>query len=367
VSTPSPIDVLVQRILSNEAPVTLRAAAARGALPIPRAILARLFLHLRNDPQDEVRTDAEQSLAALGGETLREVLSDPACPKEVMEHFAPAAARNEALAEVVAFHPSAPERALAVLASEGTASVIDLVLTNQERLLAFPSLIDRLSSNPALRTDQRGKILDLLATFFKDGAGGLGRGGDADAAADETIDAEQAARWLDVDPGELFAASEIEGGEEFAQAADPVIRSVYSKILTLTAAQKAMLAMRGGREERLILVRDTNKVVALSVLKNARLTEQEVEGVAAMRNVSDEVLRAIGSHREWCKSYTVMRLLVSNPRTPPSVSTNFIPHLSNRDLKQIAMDKNVPEIIRRNAKRTFDLRTQKTTRPPGKK
>jgi hypothetical protein len=170
-----------------------------------------------------------------------------------------------------------------------------------------------------------------------------------------------------VDPGELFAASEIEGGEEFAQAADPVIRSVYSKILTLTAAQKAMLAMRGGREERLILVRDTNKVVALSVLKNARLTEQEVEGVAAMRNVSDEVLRAIGSHREWCKSYTVMRLLVSNPRTPPSVSTNFIPHLSNRDLKQIAMDKNVPEIIRRNAKRTFDLRTQKTTRPPGKK
>jgi hypothetical protein len=32
--------------------------------------------------------------------------------------------------------------------------------------------------------------------------------------------------------------------------------------------------------------------------------------------------------------------------------------LNNKDLKQVAGDRNVPEIIRKMAKRTFDLRTQ---------
>jgi hypothetical protein len=118
--------------------------------------------------------------------------------------------------------------------------------------------------------------------------------------------------------------------------------------------------MKGGREERIILVRDTNKVVSLSVLKNPRITEGEVEAIAATRNVSDEILRQIGVSREWSKNYTVSLNLVRNPRTPPSISTNFIARLNNKDLKNLGGDRNVPEIIRRMAKRTFELRTQKS-------
>jgi hypothetical protein len=358
-SAPAPTDALVRKVLDGSAPLTLRAAAARGALPVARAVLARLFLHLRKDPDESVRREAEKNLASLPAGAIREILSDPACDGEVLRHFAPTAARNEALAEIVAFHPAVPDDALAVLAAEGNSSVIDLVLTNQTRLLGSPGLLDRLTVNPALRPDQRGRILDLLAHFFKDQ-----ETADADAASTagptviDEVDAAQVARLLQVDVGELFAASEILDGEEFEKAADPVVRSVYYKILTLMTGQKAMLAMKGGREERSILIRDTNKVVALSVLKNPRLTEQEVERIAAMRNVSDEVLRAVGSGREWSKNYTVVSTLVRNPRTPPGISTNFVPRLTNRDLKGLLADKNVPEIIRRNAKRTFELRNQ---------
>ena len=147
--------------------------------------------------------------------------------------------------------------------------------------------------------------------------------------------------------------------EEFAESPDLLIRSAYKKILTLNTAQKAILAMKGGREERIILVRDTNKVVSLSVLKNARITEGEIEAIAAMRNVSDEILRSIGVSREWSKLYIVTANLVRNPRTPPSISTNFVNRLNNKDLRVLAGDRNVPEIIRRMAKRIFDLRTQK--------
>jgi hypothetical protein len=118
--------------------------------------------------------------------------------------------------------------------------------------------------------------------------------------------------------------------------------------------------MKGGREERAILIRDTNRIVALSVLKNGRITDGEVEHIAALRNVSQDVLRAIGSNREWAKNYTVVATLVRNPRTPPGISTNFISRLQNHDLKQLAKDKNVAELIRRMAKKTIDTRLQRT-------
>ena len=92
--------------------------------------------------------------------------------------------------------------------------------------------------------------------------------------------------------------------------------------------------MKGGREERLILVRDTNKVVALSVLKNARLTEGEVEAIASMRNVSDEILRNVGINREWSKIYTSWRPTSFGTRARRRRSRRISSRaLNNKDLK----------------------------------
>jgi len=358
-SEASPAQLIVERILGGNAPLTMRSAAARGALPLPRGVLARLHLHLLNDPEEQIRRDAGASLSGLSGNELREVLSDPGCAPEVLGHFAAQALKDEGMAEAVVFHAAAPDDALFVMASRGNATIIDLVLTNQQRLLKTPRLLDTLTVNPSLRPDQRGRILDLLDRFVNAVAG------TQTAAQDptdlEVDDIEAAARILEVDVGELFASSEILDGEEFEIAEDPEIRSAYRRILTLNTAQKAMLAMRGGREERMILVRDSNKVVALCVLRNPRINDQEIEGMARMRNVCDEVLRTIGTHREWIKNYSVASSLVHNPKTPPGISTNFVPRLNNFDLKNLLRDKNVPEIIRKMAKRTYDMRTQRVT------
>ena len=363
-SAPPGVEALARRILDGDAPLPVRSAAARGALPLPRAVLAHLFVHLLHDPEEAIRADAGSSLSRLSDHEIREVLADPDCPSEVLTHFAPRAARDETLAEPLVFHPAVPEPALTVLAAQGSAGVIDLVLTNEERLLTWPGLLDRLTVNPALKPHQRGRILDLLDRVSRVGSGESG--GEPIEFPDNPA-MEEAARLLQVDVGDLVAASEILDGHEFERAEDPVIRSVYRKILTLNTAQKAILAMKGGREERMILVRDTNKVVALSTLKNPRLGEQEVEGIAGMRNVSEEVLRAVGTNREWTKNYGVVSQLVRNPRTPPGISTNFVSRLVTKDLKILAGDKNVPEIIRRMARNTWMLRTQKPPARPGRK
>ena len=96
------------------------------------------------------------------------------------------------------------------------------------------------------------------------------------------------------------------------------------------------------------------------MLKNPRITDGEIERIAHLRNVTEEVLRQIGTRRDWIKIYSVIHALVGNPKTPQGVAMNFIPRLNNKDLKDLQRNRDIPELIRRSAKRTLDTRTQRT-------
>ena len=125
----------------------------------------------------------------------------------------------------------------------------------------------------------------------------------------------------------------------------------------MTVAEKIQAALKGNSEERAILIRDPSRLVAATVLKSPKLSEQEIESFAKLRSVNDEVLRIIGNHRDWTKAYPVALALTRNPRTPTGVSLTMLNRLVNKDLKNLGTDKNIPEVIRRSAKRIFELRT----------
>jgi hypothetical protein len=116
--------------------------------------------------------------------------------------------------------------------------------------------------------------------------------------------------------------------------------------------------MKGGAEERTILIRDTARVVSMAVLKNPRLSENEVSKYAGMRSLHEDILRAIAKNGEWTKKYSVALSLVRNPKTPSGLSVQFLARLGTRDLRNISGDKNVPELVRRNARILFLARTQ---------
>ena len=65
-----------------------------------------------------------------------------------------------------------------------------------------------------------------------------------------------------------------------------------------------------------------------------------------MASMSEEVLRVIAQNRSWTKNYNVILGLTKNPKTPLAMSLNFMPRLSNRDLQQLSVDRNVPEPLR---------------------
>src|SRR5262249_39699793 len=109
-------------------------------------------------------------------------------------------------------------------------------------------------------------------------------------------------------------------------------------------------------EMRSILVRSTNVEISRSVMKNPKLTDNEIEGFAAMRNVSEEILRQIGTSRNWIKSYTVVQNLIKNPKTPPAISQRLMFRLQARGLALLACERGVGEAVRRGAKRLLEQR-----------
>jgi hypothetical protein len=128
-------------------------------------------------------------------------------------------------------------------------------------------------------------------------------------------------------------------------------QSTLQKIAALNPAQRLALAMKGTREERAVLIRDPNKIVAVAVLSSPKISESEVSGIAKMANVSEEILRIIGNTRAWMKSYTVTSALVKNPKTPIAVSMNLLQRLNEKDLKLLTTDRNIPDVVRTAARK----------------
>ena len=136
--------------------------------------------------------------------------------------------------------------------------------------------------------------------------------------------------------------------------------------MKLNVAERLSLSMKGTAEDRSILIRDTAKMVALQVLRCPKVTEQEVRNFAGSRAVTEDVLRKIGSRRAWTKKYTIAFALVRNPKTPPGIAIPFLARLGTRDLKVVAGDKNIAELLRRQARNLFQVRTQPPKKLGGK-
>lgn len=192
---------------------------------------------------------------------------------------------------------------------------------------------------------------------------------DAKAVAETTSEAEGeplspeqqallAAAAEETEPFQLVEASEEEQAAlaPSPAAGVPTSENLLARIAKMSVAERTRRALLGNRDERLLLVRDSNKVVQRGVMNSPRLTESDVELIAAMRNVSDEVLRMIGKSRRWRQSMAIIRTLVKNPRTPIEIGLDLVKHLFPNDLRQLAANKNVNEMLRRTANKLMQQR-----------
>lgn len=166
-------------------------------------------------------------------------------------------------------------------------------------------------------------------------------------AVGEGTDAEEGESSLPESAGAAGAGGE-RGGEGGAAPARPEGSriGVSQRLALMDVGQRVKVAMLGTREERNVLIRDSNRVVAAAVLSSPKLTDSEVETIARMASVSDEVPAIVGTSRAWTKNYNVISALTRNPKTPIAISLSLLSRLSSRDVKMLSTDRNVPEPLR---------------------
>jgi voltage-gated potassium channel Kch len=348
-SEPRISNPLVDQFRRGGVPRDLRLMAAGGTLPLKPADLVELLFILTRDAEAEVRDSASASLMATPPDVFLAIAKDRQTPAEVLG-WALAHRIERETREAVLQNTSTSDAVIESLAPSLSAELAELVVINQVRLLRRLSLLEALEANPHLNNDQRRRLRELRETFH------IGEAAQAPPPPEPTPqpapEAEPEAP-LEAPPEERIA-SEDEAITRYLtddERGETQKVSAVQRIYRLNTADKLVLALKGTREERAILIRDPNRIVALGVLGSPRLTEPEVEAIAGMRNVSDEILRIVGRNKEWTKRYGVISNLVKNPRTPVAISLGMVARLNPKDIRALAVDRNAPEVVRRQAQR----------------
>jgi hypothetical protein len=126
--------------------------------------------------------------------------------------------------------------------------------------------------------------------------------------------------------------------------------NVQQIILKMSPSQKIKLALTGAKDARGLLIRESSKIIALSVLDNPRITIGEVEFFCKSTNLSEDVIRKIGANAEWTRKNTIISALVSNPKTPVGISLPFVNRVTDRELGVLERSRNIPEAVRTAAR-----------------
>ena len=391
---------VVQAIISGKAPQPARLAAARGMLPLPQNDLLEVLVALTSSDDAQIATAAAETLKGETPEDLLIAASGQDTAPAVLGYLATQPDANPKVYEATILNIRTPDQALAKLAATTPhSSLLELITINQQRLVRCPEIIDAILANPACGSEAERRARETRQEFFEKERGARqiadelrARGETAAAEFFETADLTTAAGELSLDDAWLIAqhievsdadlddawlpAERYEEliSESPAEAAANVQRvlenerlekgevkaervSLIRRIMFMNTKDRMKLAMKGDREARSILIRDSNKVVCSAVVNNPRITEQEIENVAAMRTVSDEVLRLIAMNRTWARSYPIIHNLARNPRTPIPTVMNILNRIRTKDLLNLTQNRNVSEAVRRQAYRLGQART----------
>lgn len=127
--------------------------------------------------------------------------------------------------------------------------------------------------------------------------------------------------------------------------------SKYKTAQLMGIGEKIKMALSGDKEWRAILVKDSNKLVSGSVIKNPRISEAEVLTLIKAGIQNDEIMRLICANKEWIKNYQIRKALVENNRTPVQNAMRYLGTMTEKDLASFAKSKNISSVISTMAKR----------------
>jgi hypothetical protein len=113
-------------------------------------------------------------------------------------------------------------------------------------------------------------------------------------------------------------------------------QNTWDRIRSLPQMQKLLLAVKAERSERALLLQDNDPRVLLSLLRNPRLTVDEVARMAKSSFLNFQIADVIMKTSQWSANLDVRLALIHNPKTPQALALRILPTLPETDIRSIA-------------------------------
>jgi len=347
-----------------KAPVPLRGMAAKGLVPLGPSDMCHCLAMLANDADAGVAANARKTAATLPDKILSVGLRDEDLSPRVLHFFAEMLEGKDQPLEYVVLNNAAHDRTVALIVAKTTsARIIDIVAGNQLRLLRDESVLRSLLSNPAASKS----VVDTTCDFAVRSGVMLD---DVPAMAEAYVrihgappSPKVAAEKQELSAEAVIAEFGLQQTEAPAEAApapegEPPVEeeklNLTQRVAKMSVSEKIKLATLGNKEARTILMRDSNKLVAIAVANSPRITDGEILVMANSKTCQDDVLRMIYQSREWTRQYSIRMALVRHPKVPLAVAMRFMSTLREADIRELAKDKNIPSGLRAQAKKLTD-------------
>lgn len=323
------------RLISPGTPRDLKLNAAKRTLEDrlePNDEVTVLFV-LIHDRDAEIAGAARRSFddypKALFLDALDKKL-DPVVVKRVISLHR----EDDAILIFAALNEGIDDETLKSLVEAGPEEIIALIGEDPGWLSQKPFLAEAIRKNP-LATASALKALESIAE------------NEAKEAS------QQRPKERERDEGKLNVPKELVEDKKLDE------QNIFKIVQNLTMAQKVKLALSGNKSARAVLIKDSNKMVSISVLKNPRITEEEVLKLTSSKGTPEDLLRQVAGNKEWVKNYNVKLGMASNPKTPLAISIKLLDTLFEKDLAKIAKSKNIPSVLASTARRKLESRVKK--------
>lgn len=353
---------LVERFIAGQMPEPMANALVGGSMPLPSQDLLQALAHaVFKDTAYGER--ALETLRGMPEGVLSGAIAGPIQPPDPLGLIC-MHRKDLALLEQAMLHEDFTavwmERVIPSLPGPS----LDLPLNNQVMWLQRPVILDLLEQHPDGDYNLKRKIQEFRRDVL--------RVIPAEVAKErlEIIDEVESGRldkaWAELPLADPDADEETVSETQARERAERLIKAIKEeegedvdltltqRIMKLRTNQKILLATKGGKEERTLLMRESNRLIQVAVIRNGRITEGEVTYISQMRTIQDEVLRIISLNREWMKKYPIVKNMVMNPKTPLPIALNLLRRVNEFDMKLMTKDRNVPETLRREAKRILE-------------
>jgi hypothetical protein len=117
---------------------------------------------------------------------------------------------------------------------------------------------------------------------------------------------------------------------------EPEKTTLWERLRGMTLPQKILLAPKADRVTRALLIHESDPQVLFALLKNPRLSIDEVVRVAKSPYLSFQAAELILRTSAWASNLDVRLALVHNPKLPVPFALRLLPTLPDHEVRAIA-------------------------------